>query len=93
MNLKLFNTVDLYVFPIVLALVCVYMVKTKKKQPIELQKYYVPTFLLRFLGTIGIALITEYLYTYGDTYYYYYNAQMLTVFFKQNPSLRSVITH
>ncbi len=61
------------------------LIRVKRKQPLLIQKYFFPAFYLRIIGTMLISAITEYYYTYGDTYHFYYNAQALRGLFVKEP--------
>lgn len=85
MKEHLFNRIDIIVAPLVFILITLWVYRIKKKQPIELQKYFLIAFFLRPFGVLMISLITEFYYTYGDTYHFYHNAQALRQLFVKEP--------
>ena len=86
MNEHLFNISDILIVPLVLGVIIILMSYLKKKQPLVIQKYFFSAFFLRVFGAIAISAIVEFFYTYGDTYVYYYNAQILRTFFLKDPT-------
>ena len=52
----------------------------KKRQPLDIQSYFFNALLLRILGSLSITLVYQYIYGYGDTYSYYYHAQIISSF-------------
>jgi len=85
LNTNLFNRIDLAIVPLILLLILIYLFRLKKKQPANIQKYFLSAFFLRAFGTFTITAITQFVYKYGDTYPYYYNAQMLRSLFLKSP--------
>ena len=81
MNIKLFNTVDFIVVPIILLLLIFILSFIKKKQPLLLQEYFLKGFYLRVLGSFTISFVYQYIYGYGDTFGYYHITQVISLFF------------
>lgn len=85
MKYKLFNGPDILIVPLILLVLVMVLFAMKKKQPVAIQKYLFSGFWLRVAGTLLISALIEFYYTYGDTYYYYYNAQLLKSFMFTDP--------
>ena len=66
--------------------IMLFLSRAKSKQPVEIQKYFFNSFFLRVFGAFAISAITQFVYASGDTYPYYYNAQMLRKLFFSSPS-------
>jgi hypothetical protein len=81
----LFNKIDIIIVPIILLSIHIFLVYFKRKQEVGIQKYLFFGAYLRVLGTFLISAITEFYYTYGDTYVYYQNSQLLRSFFLEDP--------
>lgn len=61
-------------FFILFWVVLIYAVKVIKYKDEEFSKYIIPAFLLRIVGSILTALMYQYYYGYGDTFYYFIGA-------------------
>lgn len=86
MNLNLFNRVDLVIVPIILLLLLFFILRLRKKQPEELQKFFLSAFLLRVFGTFTFTIIYQYVYGFGDTFAYYHITQVISSYFPSNVS-------
>lgn len=85
MKEHLFNTIDLIIAPLALIIITMWLLFIRKKQPEPIKKYFLPAFFLRPFGALMISVITEFYYTYGDTYHFYFNAQALRGLFIKEP--------
>lgn len=84
MNLRLFNAVDLVVVPLVVGIILIILSFLRKKQPVEIQKYFYSAFYLRILGALSITFIYEFVYGTGDTFGYYHHTQVISSFFSKS---------
>lgn len=85
MYTSLFNKIDLIIVPLVLLIMMIILIPYRKKQPVEIQKYFFSSFFLRVFGTVSLGGIFQFIYGYGDTFFYYNGAQALRVFFLKDP--------
>ena len=81
MNTTLFNKIDFIAVPVVLGFLFLILKLIRKKQPIELQSFFLKGFFLRVLGTLTISIVYQFIYGYGDTFAYYQIAQNISSFF------------
>ena len=84
MNLTLFNSIDFLVVPLAIIFIMIIMSSIRRNQPEEIKKYFFLAFYLRILGTFSISAIYQYVYGYGDTFFYYYHTQVISSFFSKN---------
>ena len=80
MYTKLFNSIDFLVIPLATIVMILIGYFIKKRQPLDIQSYFFNALLLRILGSLSITLVYQYIYGYGDTYSYYYHAQIISSF-------------
>lgn len=60
MNNHLLNKIDVLIVPIVFIIIWIIGLMFKKGQPENIQKYFSKALLIRFIGTLGIAAISEF---------------------------------
>lgn len=82
----LFNSIDLIIVPGVLIILTLFCFLYIRKQPPEIKKYFFPAFFLRVLGTVLLAIIYNFFYGYGDTFFYYINTQTLSTYLYSDPA-------
>lgn len=85
MNQFLFNKIDLVVLPVLMLIIIAFLLRQRKKQPAEVRRFFLKGFFLRVLGMLTASALTEFYYKFGDTYSYYYNAQILRKLFFKDP--------
>lgn len=74
-------------FLILLWVAIIYAVKVIKYKDDDFAKYIIPAFLLRVIGSILTALMYQYYYGYGDTFYYFIGASDIFSQVFSNPSV------
>ena len=84
MNLRLYNAVDFIVVPLVVGIILIILTFVRKRQPLEIQKYFFPAYYLRILGAFSIAFIYEFVYGYGDTFTYFHHTEVISSFFSKS---------
>ncbi len=71
----------------VVVIIVVFLHRYKKNQPADIIKYFSPGLLLRVVGSFLLAFVYQYIYGGGDTFLYYYHAEIISSFFKQDVGL------
>ena len=82
---QLFNSIDFIVVPIIMALIIFVLNIIKRKQPLEIQHYFLKGYCLRIFGTFSLTIVYQYVFKYGDTFGYYNIIQTISSFFAKSP--------
>jgi len=84
---KILYTKDFILLPFFVAIwmLIFYFYRNKKYSNTIIKKYFLPALGLRFLGAVLTALMYQYYYGYGDTFFYFFGARDIYNALLNNP--------